>query len=666
MGRVALRYLVCSAIIFSCIIAVAGLADATTARIPSDNEMVVQSRAIVTGQVVSVESAALDGEYDIYTYVTLKVDRVFKGNITSRQIVLKEPGGRIGEKMRMVFGTPEFSPGERILVYLDTWFDGSLRVHQMFLGKFSIVTDPHSGKVFVDRTAPGSHVELVTGSPNGSATSWMEMRAYLRLVRNKLAATREQARNFEAQYYNGVPVLASPAEYTGKALSGALQPQYHLFSPPVRWFEPDSGQPVTFLLNPEGEPSSRAAADMDAAMNAWSTVSGCSLRVVDGGSTSQCQASGFGIVDFNNCMGFFPPGSSTAILAIGGWNGTFGNNKVINGVSFGQIVSGFVSVNPNDRADLANDEIVQEIVTHEMGHALGMQHSWDPSYGGSPTPVEMDATMYYIAHFDGRAASLRSDDIAGISFVYPAGGSGGPPPLQITTASLPRATVGVSYSSALAATGGTPPYNWSLTPASGPLPPGIGLGSDGLIGGQPSASGIFNLNFQVTDSARMTAQVQLTLQVQSSTAALSITTTTLPNGVTGSLYSATLAASGGVQPYSWGLAAGSGPLPPGLGLSTAGVITGTPASTGTFGFTVQVSDSSTQTATTSLAINVDSQPSSLTITTASLPTATVGVAYSAAISATGGTQPYTWSLGAGSGPLPPGLLLSAGGIIPGT
>jgi hypothetical protein len=69
-----------------------------------------------------------------------------------------------------------------------------------------------------------------------------------------------------------------------------------------------------------------------------------------------------------------------------------------------------------------------------------------------------------------------------------------------------------------------------------------------------------------------------------------VTTTSLPAAVTGSRYAATLAATGGKTPYRWSLAAGSGPLPPGLRLATRGRITGDPKSAGTYPFTVQVAD----------------------------------------------------------------------------
>ena len=73
---------------------------------------------------------------------------------------------------------------------------------------------------------------------------------------------------------------------------------------------------------------------------------------------------------------------------------------------------------------------------------------------------------------------------------------------------------------------------------------------------------------------------------------LSITTATLNDAVVGSAYSATLAASGGISPYTWSVT--SGTLPTGLMLAPAtGVIGGTPTAAGPYSFTVQVKDSST-------------------------------------------------------------------------
>ena len=138
-----------------------------------------------------------------------------------------------------------------------------------------------------------------------------------------------------------------------------------------------------------------------------------------------------------------------------------------------------------------------------------------------------------------------------------------------------------------------------------------------------------------------------------------VTTASLPVGTTTVAYSQTLAASGGVTPYTWSLA--SGTLPAGLTLSSAGVLSGTPTTAGTSTFTVRVTDAGNRVGTKSLSIVVGTP---VTVTTASLANGTVGTALSRTLAASGGATPYTWSLA--SGALPAGLTLSTAGVISGT
>ena len=87
-------------------------------------------------------------------------------------------------------------------------------------------------------------------------------------------------------------------------------------------------------------------------------------------------------------------------------------------------------------------------------------------------------------------------------------------PLVLSTQTIPPAPFGASYSTSLTATGGTPPYTWSI--ASGSLPEGLTLSSAGTLTGSATAAGTFNVTVQVADSAttRQTAQRALSVQVQ--------------------------------------------------------------------------------------------------------------------------------------------------------
>ena len=147
-----------------------------------------------------------------------------------------------------------------------------------------------------------------------------------------------------------------------------------------------------------------------------------------------------------------------------------------------------------------------------------------------------------------------------------------------------------------------------------------------------------------------------------------ISTVALPIGQVGMAYNATLNATGGTAPYAWSLT--SGALPAGLSLSAStGAMTGTPtavANATPLTFMVKDSGSPASTKSTSLTLTI-APPPGVNITTASpLPFGQVGVAYTAALTATGGLPPYTWSLANGS-TLPGGLALNAStGAITGT
>ncbi len=211
------------------------------------------------------------------------------------------------------------------------------------------------------------------------------------------------------------------------------------------------------------------------------------------------------------------------------------------------------------------------------------------------------------------------------------------------------AGVGGTLSGAFTATGGTPPYKFT-----GSVPAGVVLATGGSIGGSSSQAGNVTVTVTVTDSAATpaTATAQLTINILGLT-----TSTTLPAGAATAPYAATFAAAGGTQPYAFSATG----LPAGFVLSGDGQLTGTPAAAGPLSFTVQVGDSRGLTSSATYTLTVQQAP--VSVTTTSLPNATVGAGYSQVLAAKGGNPPYSWSVL--SGILPVGLSLSAGGTISG-
>ncbi len=236
------------------------------------------------------------------------------------------------------------------------------------------------------------------------------------------------------------------------------------------------------------------------------------------------------------------------------------------------------------------------------------------------------------------------------------------PDLKITTTGLPDTRVGVACTLLLAAEGGLPPYQWSL---QGTLPAGLALDPvAGTISGIPTTEGTATLLVRVVDSQVPAFEHEVSLGLEVLAAfPVDVTTSTLANGRVGDPYSVTLAASGGLAPYSWSIV---GSLPTGLSLDPAsGEISGTPDLAESASFTVTATDvqAAPDADSQALTLTIDPRPA-LTITTSSLAYGVKTETYSQALAATGGLPPYTWSV---VGSLPSGLALDAGtGIISGT
>ena len=269
----------------------------------------------------------------------------------------------------------------------------------------------------------------------------------------------------------------------------------------------------------------------------------------------------------------------------------------------------------------------------------------------TPKPLRMTVAVTLVVS----GASASSSSPAG------SGASSAPDsPLVLAPPSLSGVSVGVGYLAVLGASGGTSPYTWAIT--GGSLPPGISLSSDGSLSGTPTTAGTFTATAQATDASPIpeTATETLTITVAPASTP-TITTTSLPDAVVGTAYATTLAISGGTAPYSCTLTAGT--LPAGLSLSSAGVISGTPAASATTQtFTVQATDSSSspQSATGSLTLTVVAPLVISGVTATALSAATPGKAYEATLfSVTGGSAPYAAQVS--SGALPAGLSLGVSG-----
>lgn len=233
------------------------------------------------------------------------------------------------------------------------------------------------------------------------------------------------------------------------------------------------------------------------------------------------------------------------------------------------------------------------------------------------------------------------------------------PTINLNPNTLPTPAVGTAYSETVTASGGVPGYTFSVS--GGALPPGLSLSSGGTLSGTPQAAGGYSFSIRATDSNGQSGAQLYGVTINAPV--IDLQPAAVPAGTVGVAYAESFSGSGGTAPYTFSVV--SGTLPVGISLSAGGALAGTPTSAGTFTFTVRIADASSggpYTADRSYSLVIGSP--TITVDPPVLPNGTVAVPYGQAITASGGSAPYTFTIS--SGALPAGLTLASNGQITGT
>lgn len=436
-----------------------------------------QAAAIVVGRVLAIEARQEGGLNNVWTYVTIAREEVWKGVLTPRELVLKQPGGRTPDAHVQIDGSPEFTVGERVLLFLTRNQDGTPRVAHLSQGKFAVFTDQDTGRAFAyrDPSPPGVQIVHAQHSIRGqeqesssaseatvlATNGFFELVPLKRRVRTAIAAQPIPAAMVSANV--PPPTEALVETRSNRSMSSAengeavreVRAQFTLLTTPgARWFEPDDNVPVRMFANFANAPSFAQSAILQA-IQAWNGVSGSKFRFEFGGAATLSPVSNaVNTISFEdprneidqpiNCSGVF--GMTRVYIS--------SDTRQVGNAVYSHIIEGdtVFADGWKNCPSYSNQVYWAETMTHELGYVLGLGHSTDPH-----------ATMYATAHNDARGASLTADDIAGVRTLYSGSETGG---IQTCTLSLAVTNSSVGYGTSALNVNATPPTStcaWAAT-----------------------------------------------------------------------------------------------------------------------------------------------------------------------------------------------------------
>jgi hypothetical protein len=403
-------------------------ASATTLTVPSDAELAARADAIVTGTVAGSTTRIGANGY-VFTDYRLDVDGVLKGHVDARQeIVISELGGSAGGRTVFVEGSAAYTQGERVLAFLRQRDDGSWYTASMSLGRFRYTHSVRGETLLVrDDELPNERARLAE--------------SFLTFLRNGAKGT--------------VAISNASFGITADVTALAITPGAYCLvggSParPLRWNKScEIGCTIPFLvsgtisgLDTSGG-QSRAAA-------AWTNDPVSPLKITIGGA-SNASAPSF---DNENTIFYnygaavtsgFCDGSQACMIltANDAVTHTFGGDTFID------IFETDIVLRP-----LAFSQAQYEtLLTHELGHAIGLRHS------DQGTPSSSSAVMASVVSAT-LGATLRQWDRDAIDTVYGPGAACQPPTIASTSGG---GTVATGQTAALSvnASGGAPlSYQW--------------------------------------------------------------------------------------------------------------------------------------------------------------------------------------------------------------
>jgi len=422
----------------TCVFFLAAIAaHATTIVLPSDEQLIAKAPVILDGTVVATTTVDRNGA--IWTDTIVEVTRAIKGDVSGR-ITVREMGGQIDDRITKLFGSPEFTAGERVLLFLEESPRGGFRTVDLYVGKFTQAEMQNGRRLWMrDDLAHDVNLLDVDLRPLRAKNVQRDAAGFETFVEERVAG-REGIKNYGVEN----PMLQRNAK-TPRGIGS----EFTLIAEPTvyRWFAFGAGQQARwYSMGTQSGYTDGGVAELQTALSSWSGYASARINYSYAGSRTGAMGGLDGPNNVNevlfgdplneisgtysrNAGGVVGRGGFNGVAARQTWTATFAADAdhPAGAQLAWNIIEGNLTIQDGvSPANGISSKVLAEIVAHEFGHTLGFGHSPD---GG--------ALMY--ATVTGAGPALRADDQTAARWLYPGSGGTTPPPPPPPPPAVPTA-----------------------------------------------------------------------------------------------------------------------------------------------------------------------------------------------------------------------------------